>query len=716
MKRKSRLISPAAMAAAAGLSLSAALFVGGNVVQAAELPDSNIIQAHEGVITNSAGAQQNDQGPDGTAMGGSFEAGDYLAYKGVNFDGQYNTCLMEIAAPEASDGKTVELHLDSPDGELIGAVEIAVTDDMAVNDTGDEMALFGDHYAAIPEGITGEHDLYLVFPEAAQVNIDFFALSAYNGEETEAEKKERLQWFRDAKFGQFIHFGAYSYAEGEYEGRRPNGGAEWIMKLLSIPKEEYAENVAKNFNPTDFDAEKYVELAKETGQKYLVFTTRHHEGFSMFPTEINEFKDYQLSTYGEYEGEDPVGALADACDEAGIAFGAYYSLPDWHDISQDNYDSVMHEELKADYVQRLKGQLRELIQKYDPEILWFDGNWMSWWTHEDALSMYRYTRTLKPSIITNNRVGTKQIMTGDYGTPEQSVPAEGFDYAWESCMTLNGTWGYKYYDTNWKSADTVITNLVDIASKGGNYLLNIGPDAEGNIPEAASEIFREVGEWTSAYGDSIYGAGNTCYKELPSNVKATTKEGKVYLHLLDYKGGSTLTIPKLTNEIHSVKVMGTDTEVPYDLLKNQMVLHLPDIEGNEYDTVIEMNVEGMPEAAGSIYPNLAETASSVDASDVYQDNSSFSGEKAADGDSSTRWATNNDVSEAELTLTFDEPVTVNQSVLNIYGGKNNNITKYQIEYLDGDGQWQTAYTSGTLDAQTSAEKVEAVFEQAVTSS
>ena len=175
MKRKFGLISPAAMAAAAGLSLSAALFAGGNVAQAAELPDSNIIQAHEGVITNSAGARQNDQGPDGTAMGGSFEAGDYLAYQGVNFDGQYNTCLMEIAAPEASDGKTVELHLDSPDGQLIGAVEIAVTDDMAENDTEEEMPLFGDHYAAMTEGITGEHDLYLVFPEAAQANIDFFA-------------------------------------------------------------------------------------------------------------------------------------------------------------------------------------------------------------------------------------------------------------------------------------------------------------------------------------------------------------------------------------------------------------------------------------------------------------------------------------------------------------------------------------------------------------
>ena len=702
MRKRCIRLAPAAIAATAGLCLAAAMLSGGSTVQAAELPDSVIIQAQEGTI-RSAGAGENTDGPDGNAVGGNFQAGDSIVYEDIDFDKAWNTCLVEIAASAESDGKTVELHLDSGDGTLIGTVEIDATGDMT---------LFGDHYAEL-ESVEGTHDLCLVFPQDTEANLDFFSLSAYNGEETEEEKADRLQWFRDAKFGQFIHFGAYSYAEGEYEGRRPNGGAEWIMKLLQIPKADYAEDIAKNFNPKEFDAQEYVDLAKETGQKYLVFTTRHHEGFSMFETEINEFKDYQLSTYGDYDGEDPVKALSDACHEAGIAFGTYYSLPDWHDKSQDNYDSVMHEEMKADYIQRLKGQIRELIEKYDPDILWFDGNWMSWWTDEDAVSMYEYTRTLKPSIITNNRVGTKSIMRGDYGTPEQSIPATGFDYAWESCMTLNGTWGYKYYDTNWKSADTVITNLVDIASKGGNYLLNIGPDADGNIPEATTEIFKEVGQWTSIYGDSIYGASNTCYEELPSNVKATTKEGKVYLHLLDYKGGTLLTLPKLKNEIQSVKVMGTDTKVEYDLLKAQMVLHLPDIEGSEYDTVIEMDVTGVPEAEGSIYPNIAAEASDVIADNIY--NSSYSGWKAIDGDASTRWATKNGTSEETLTLVFDEPVTVNQSVMTVYGGTNNSITKYRIEYLDEDGVWQNAYVSDTLNKQTSTTKVEAVFDEAVTS-
>lgn len=621
----------------------------------------------------------NDNAADSTSIGGNFAAGNYLEYKGIDFgQASYNTILILISALQDQQGKPIELRLDSPDGESIGSV--------TVNATGDA-TLFEEHYAGISP-VSGVHDLYLVFPEATSVNLDFFTLSSYNGSETEEEMQQRMQWFRDAKFGQFVHFGAYSHLEGEYNGRRPSGGAEWIMKLLNISKEDYARDAAKPFNPTEFDAKEYVSLAKAAGQKYLVFTTRHHEGFSMFETGIKEFKDYQLSTYGEYQGEDPVKALSEECKKQGIAFATYYSIPDWHDKAQSNYDSYIDPALKGDYIQRMKGQLREIIEKYDPEILWFDGNWMNWWTHQDALDMYRYVRTLKPSILINNRVGTKQIMVGDYGTPEQSIPATGLDYAWESCMTLNGTWGYSKYDNNWKSTATVVDKLVDVASKGGNYLLNIGPDALGRIPEQTAKVFTEVGEWLKINGESIYDTSSNCFEKLPSGVRATTKEGKVYLHISKWNSGSVLTLPKLKNTIHGMKVLGTDTEVSYSNTKSQLTITLPDIEANPYGTVIEVDVDGRPEAVKQV--NLAKEAVSVTQSNYYKNNATYNGAKAVDGNNSTRWATDDGITEATLELTFAQPVTFNKSVLNIHGSPKNNVKAYQIEYWDGTG-WTSGF-------------------------
>ena len=621
----------------------------------------------------------NDNAADSTSIGGNFAAGNYLEYKGIDFgQASYNTILVLISALQDQQGKPIELRLDSPDGESIGSV--------TVNATGDA-TLFEEHYAGI-SSVSGVHDLYLVFPEATSVNLDFFTLSSYNGSETEEEMQQRMQWFRDAKFGQFVHFGAYSHLEGEYNGRRPSGGAEWIMKLLNISKEDYARDAAKPFNPTEFDAKEYVSLAKAAGQKYLVFTTRHHEGFSMFETGIKEFKDYQLSTYGEYQGEDPVKALSEECKKQGIAFATYYSIPDWHDKAQSNYDSYIDPALKGDYIQRMKGQLREIIEKYDPEILWFDGNWMNWWTHQDALDMYRYVRTLKPSILINNRVGTKQIMVGDYGTPEQSIPATGLDYAWESCMTLNGTWGYSKYDNNWKSTATVVDKLVDVASKGGNYLLNIGPDALGRIPEQTTKVFTEVGEWLKINGESIYDTSSNCFEKLPSGVRATTKEGKVYLHISKWNSGSVLTLPKLKNTIHGMKVLGTDTEVSYSNTKSQLTITLPNIEANPYGTVIEVDVDGRPEAVKQV--NLAKEAVSVTQSNYYKNNATYNGAKAVDGNNSTRWATDDGITEATLELTFAQPVTFNKSVLNIHGSPKNNVKAYQIEYWDGTG-WTSGF-------------------------
>src|SRR6266850_7578149 len=210
---------------------------------------------------------------------------------------------------------------------------------------------------------------------------------------------------------------------------------------------------------------------------------------------------------------------------------------------------------KEEYVKYMKDQLRELITAYDPGVLWFDGEWQDWWTEEDGQDLYRYVRALKPDIIINNRVGkgrqgmaglskTDCEYSGDFGTPEQQIPANGLPgIDWESCMTMNTTWGFKFYDDKWKSSETIIRNLIDIASKGGNYLLNVGPTAEGLIPPPSVERLRDVGNWMKRNGESIYGTTASPFASQLSFGRATSKPGRVYLEVFDWPADGNLRVP-----------------------------------------------------------------------------------------------------------------------------------------------------------------------------
>ena len=656
---------------------------------------SSIFQAEELENSGTTVGEQvgmNDFAPDSASLGGTFRAGDHLRYSKVDFgSGELNTCMFLLSALPTEAGKTIEVRIDSPTGSKIAEISIQATQNLTT---------FQEQYAAVA-AVTGVHDVYLVFAEETDVNIDWFTFSNYNGTETAQQKEERMQWWNDCRYGQFIHFGAYSHLEGEYEGRIQKGhGAEWIMGDFKIPREDYEQKAAKQFNPTNFDAKELVSLAKAAGQKYLMFTSRHHEGFSMFDTHIKGFKDYKITTFGDYAGEDPVKALARECKEQGIRFGVYYTIMEWHDPSQvypaEHSNQIVSEEAKLDFKSRIKGQLRELVVDYGVEVLFFDGEWSSWWNKQDGQELYRYLRTLNPDLIINNRVGKRHVDDGDYGTPEQSIPATGLNYDWESCMTLNDTWGFNKYDNNWKSPLTVVKNLVDCASKGGNYLLNIGPDKLGDVPEQSVSILTQVGEWLETNGESIYGTDHSCFESLTGGMKATVKDGKIYLHLFNWTSGSTIQIPRIDNKVLGVQMLATGNPVNYTVMRDSVAIDLPVQAADPYDTVIEIDVEGYP-SVSERQDNLSLLATSVTASNYYQNNAAYAPDKAADGKTDTRWATDDNTKSATLELDFDQPVTVNQVTMKQFVSTvtpdNNKINAYQIEYWE-NGAWKTAY-SGT---------------------
>lgn len=334
-------------------------------------------------------------------------------------------------------------------------------------------------------------------------NTEKPASSAYENNlipETDAEFLQRTQWFTDAKFGMFIHFGLYSQLEGVYKGKASNKYAEWIQADLNIKKKEYAELI-KTWNPKDFSAKRIVKAAKSANMKYLVITTKHHEGFCLWPSDHTEF-DIENSPM---KGRDFIQELSDECKKQGIVFGTYYSLIDWNHPSQNvNWDKdsrwarwgniEMDPNQKEAYVQYMKDQIKELIVKYDSKILWFDGDWTYWWTMEDGIDLYNYIRSIGPDVIINNRVAKRAKFKKDFGTPEQEHHENAKKYLWEACYTMNNSWGFKKSDNNWKSPEKVYDHLQDINTKGGNFLLNIGPDKDGRVPEASVEILKNVGK------------------------------------------------------------------------------------------------------------------------------------------------------------------------------------------------------------------------------
>ena len=403
--------------------------------------------------------------------------------------------------------------------------------------------------------------------------------------ETPAQRDQRMRWWREARFGMFIHWGLYAVPAGEYNGKRSERIGEWIMEWANIPRAEY-EKFTAQFNPVKFDAKQWVRIAKDAGMKYIVITSKHHDGFALYNSKVSNYDIVDATPYGR----DPIKALADEAKKQGLKFCFYYSILDWHypaayvdapgkDPTAGNRTTKLKPGGKEEYLKYMQGQLRELITTYDPAVLWFDGEWQEWWTEADGQELYKFVRSLKPDIIINNRVGrgrqgmqgmskTDQEYAGDFGTPEQQIPTNGLPGVdWESCMTMNTTWGFKFYDDKWKSGQVLIRNLIDIASKGGNYLLNVGPTAEGLIPAPSVERLNEMGRWMKINGQAIYGTNASPFAKQLAFGRATSKAGRVYLHVFDWPADGKLNVPAFGKSVKKAYLLAS----PKQQLKiNQM--------------------------------------------------------------------------------------------------------------------------------------------------
>jgi alpha-L-fucosidase len=316
---------------------------------------------------------------------------------------------------------------------------------------------------------------------------------------------ERLAWFHEAKYGLFIHWGLYAIPAGEWKGRRIPGIGEWIMNRARIPVREY-EQLAKQFNPVRYNAEEWVRLAKDAGMKYIVITSKHHDGFALYDSKVSAYDVVDATPFKR----DVLKELADACAKHGMRLGFYYSqAQDWHDPNGAGNEWDFGPDDKKDFDKYLRAkaepQVRELLTGYGPvALIWFDTPRMM--TKDRGQRFADILRSMQPKTLIDGRLG----IAGDYVTTGDNViPPEIQKTAWEVPATINHTWGYKSYDKDWKSPGQITFKLVDIVSKGGNYLLNVGPMADGTIPQASQDILRHVGDWLKVNGEAVYGAGPT---------------------------------------------------------------------------------------------------------------------------------------------------------------------------------------------------------------
>ncbi len=426
-------------------------------------------------------------------------------------------------------------------------------------------------------------------------------------------KENRMEWWREARFGMFIHWGLYSVPAGEWKGE--TGHAEWIRTTAKIPLEEYDQLVGQ-FNPVKFNAEEWVKTAKDAGVKYMVLTSKHHDGFCLFDSKYTDF-DIMSTPFKR----DILKELADACRKYDMKIGWYHSIMDWHNpdyLPRRDWETTRSAE-GADfnrYFEYLKNQVKEIITNYgDISVLWFDGEWESTWSHEYASKLYRFIRDLDPNIIINNRIdvyrdGMAGISKnaealGDFGTPEQEIPETGLPGTdWESCMTMNDHWGYNKADNNWKSSKDLIYNLVDIASKGGNYLLNVGPTAEGIFPQPSIDRLKTIGKWMRMNGTSIYGTQAGPFKK-QSWGKCTQKEiaggTRLFLQVFDWPKTGKLTIASLINEPVKAFLLSDPKETPLTLGKHNGNIDIS-LTGSAPDSicsVVVLDIKGKAEVLDS---------------------------------------------------------------------------------------------------------------------
>ncbi len=410
---------------------------------------------------------------------------------------------------------------------------------------------------------TGFFSLFILESTFCQNKISKEEIEKYT-----AGKEERLKWMKEARFGLFIHWGVYSLTSDEWKGQRYDGESCFVMEQAKIPREEYLEKVARPFNPVKFDADKWVQLAKNAGMKYIVITAKHVDGFAMYHSKASPFNIVDGTAYRK----DPILELRKACDKYGIKLGFYYSQHwDWMEpdaLAQNGNDSYWDnswdwpDRSKKDpdiyYRDKSYKQVEELVKGYNPSIMWFDVPGSI--TQDQSFNLLKIVRTNKPDCIINNRIGNNM---GDYGTPEQTIPVGNAEF-FEVCMTIPDHWGYSFFDRQYKSPETIIHNLVDIASKGGNYLLNVGPTSEGVIPQPDVRVLEEVGNWLKLNGECIHGTNACPSVKLPFDGRCTMTPGKLYMNIFKWPIKEQIIIPGIKSKIKKIYFLSDPEQHPLD--------------------------------------------------------------------------------------------------------------------------------------------------------
>ncbi|MGB2809669.1 MAG: alpha-L-fucosidase [Sedimentisphaerales bacterium] len=477
--------------------------------------------------------------------------------------------------------------------------------------------------------------------------------------------EQDMQTWREMKFGLFIHWGPVSL-KGTEIGWSRGGERRGRSGKGKIPFEEY-DNLYKNFNPVKFNADEWVQVAKDAGMKYLVFTSKHHDGFSMFDSKHTDYK----ITNSPFK-RDVVKELADACHKAGLKLGYYYSPVDWY---HPDYRTENH----SKYIKFMHNQIRQLCTQYGRlDIMWFDslgGSAKDW----DSENMFKMIRKLQPHIIINNRAG----LAADHDTPEQRIGKFQHDRAWETCMTICRQWAWKPND-QMKSLKQCIQTLVSTVGGDGNLLFNVGPMPDGRIEPRQVDRLREMGQWLKKYSQSIYGTRGGPFKS-GSWGASTNKDKTIYIHVFNWDNNA-ISLPPIPRKIIASSVL-TGGTATVKQTEEAIEISVPKAYQQELDTIIALKLDGPASeiAPVSMLSSSLAYGKKAKASNIFQNSSGYSPAKAVDDDPATRWATDTGTKQAWLEIDLGKPTTFNRAVIS---EEFDRVKQFELQYKEG-GQWRT---------------------------
>lgn len=626
--------------------------------------------------------------PSGESLS-SLPADTWLQFKGDIPAGYYASCMLFASTLQGS--QTVEIRLGSAEADptwrfTLSTVAVEKFFTESVSGT-----------VNLEEGLENI-DVFFYFPNGFTGYLNWFVFCQNPGNETEEHKQHRMHWFNQARFGHMIHWGAYSVL----------GRGEWVMNNESIPKSEYIQDACVPFNPQNYDPDYWAGVIKQTGQRYVTVTTKHHDGFTMFDTNVIDFAPYDVENTASIHLS-VLRPLAKACRAQGITFCCYYSWLDWGNVNEIAIEAAaaadpatINPDDVTRYLSEMKEHLKELIEIFDPALIWFDGSWAAFIDSNVSREVGAFLRRLSPDIIINDRIGNS---AGDFSTAEQSIPAGTQTGAWEACMTINDSWGYNRSDTNWKSAQTLLNDLLDCVSKGGNFLLNTGPTGDGVMPSASIDVLNELGNWMQIWGAAIYStrAGTLDVSAQSDTYCTLGSDNTLYVIVTQLPENRLLLIDLPASLPEYVFWLNQpETPIAYQVDKGFMIFTLPDVLADNLGMVLALNFTLPPQSR--LYPDKA-LYRIASASNVWGDaTDDYGPQNVTDGNASSRWAADH-TDNVTLTLSLHKQETFDRIAFCQYAER---INAFKIEVLN-DGQ-----TLATIEGNYPAQNYVAYLPDALT--